>query len=94
MANTPGIPPGNRPVWLPGDQLEGHKLNAAFLQILANLPAAGYRGRLILRNNVLYHDTGTNIVELVRRDAPANIASLRTIGNGARQIAAGNHTHN
>ena len=42
--------------------------------------------------NLLYYD-GTSAIDLTASDQAAGTASLRTLGTGATQAAAGNHTH-
>lgn len=57
-------------------------------------PAAGKFGRLHLSGTgLLSFDNGAAWVDVNPIDAAAAIASLRTLGAGAQQAAAGNHTH-
>ena len=42
--------------------------------------------------NILYYD-GTSAIDLTAADQSAGTASLRSLGTGATQAAAGNHTH-
>ena len=42
--------------------------------------------------NLLYYD-GSSAIDLTASDQSAGTASLRTLGTGSTQAAAGNHTH-
>lgn len=59
---------------------------------LSSRPAAGLRGRYYYANDtgVLSRDTGTAWVDVNPADAAAGTASMRTLGTGATQAAAGN----
>ena len=49
-------------------------------------------GRLQRNGNNLEYYNGSAVIGLYA-DGPINVATLRTIGTGALQAAAGNHTH-
>lgn len=68
--------------------------------LLSARPAAGKAGRLYRATDdvsgVIYYDDGTawqSVGTAAAVDAAANVGSLRTLGAGALQAAAGNHTH-
>jgi hypothetical protein len=68
--------------------------------LLSARPAAGTVGRIYRATDdtsgVVYYDDGTtwqSIGTSAAIDAAANVGSLRTLGAGALQAAAGNHTH-
>tara|TARA_R100000656_G_C3927251_1_gene124069 strand:- start:174 stop:821 length:648 start_codon:yes stop_codon:yes gene_type:complete len=84
------------------DGLEGtaDRLNASLLQrdTLANRPTAGQEGRLFVASDgnnagLMYRDSGTAWVQVLLSDQATSVASLRTLGTGAAQAAAGDHTH-
>jgi len=49
-------------------------------------------GMLLQKSNLLEYYNGSAMVGLYADGAPS-LATLRTLGTGARQAAAGNHTH-
>lgn len=68
--------------------------------LLSARPAAGKAGRLYRATDdvsgVIYYDDGSTwqaIGTSSAVDAAAGVGSLRTLGAGALQAAAGNHTH-
>lgn len=73
---------------------------ALFVQQSAT-PTAGTVGRFFkdsdnLGDGVIYYDNGTTLETIgagAPTDGPAGTPSLRTLGSGATQAAAGNHTH-
>jgi hypothetical protein len=68
--------------------------------LLSARPTAGKAGRLYRATDdvtgVIYYDDGStwqSIGAAAAIDAAAGVGSLRTLGTGATQAAAGNHTH-
>lgn len=67
--------------------------------LLASRPAAGTQGRMYFASDtptVAYYDTGSTWWTLgagAPADPAAGTPGLRTLGSGATQAAAGNHTH-
>jgi len=85
--------------WVAGDEATADKLNASLWQrgLAANRPAAGQKGRIYVSTDVggekVERDTGTGWESILTVDNAVDVPSLRTLGTGALQAAAGNHTH-
>src|SRR3989304_222821 len=71
-------------------------MNQALLQqaAFASRPAAGNTGALFYATDTgrLYRDNGSSWDQVLLEDH-ATLPALHTIGTGATQAAAGNHTH-
>ena len=80
-----------------GNLATADKLNSCLLQTgtFAARPAAGQKGRRYWATDTgqLFRDNGTTWDTIIDKDLAAGSASLRTLGTGATQAAAGNHTH-
>ena len=90
----------NSGFWENGLEATADRLNASLLQrdTLANRPTAGQAGRLFVASDgnnagLMYRDTGSAWVQVTLSDQATSVPSLRTLGTGATQSAAGNHTH-
>lgn len=73
------------------------KMNAAYTQkdTDGNRPAAAFNGREFVSTDDFerFLDDGGVWTLAMEVDGAANKGCLRTLGTGALQIAAGNHTH-
>ena len=80
----------------PGDgsaTLSGVSLSALVTPVLASQGSSpGTAGMLLRKGNNLEYHNGSDVVGLYA-DGVAGTATLRTIGTGSTQAAAGNHTH-
>ena len=73
--------------------LSGPSIAALTIPVLADQSGSpGTAGRLQRNGNNLEWYNGSAVVGLYA-DGPAGTATLRTLGTGSQQAAAGNHTH-
>jgi hypothetical protein len=73
--------------------LSGVSLSALVIPVLADQSGSpGTAGRLQRDGNNLEYYNGSAVVGLYA-DGAAGVATLRTLGTGSTQAAAGNHTH-
>jgi hypothetical protein len=85
--------------WVVTAEATFEALNTSLLQFAAigSRMAASKRGVEFIATDVggedLSYDTGSGWVDIEGSDAAAGDASKRTLGSGATQVAAGNHTH-
>jgi hypothetical protein len=90
----------NSGFWEAGLEATVDRLNACLIQLgtLADRPAVGQAGRIYVLTDtaskgVVYRDSGTAWVEIIGVALAAGVASLRTLGTGSTQAAAGDHVH-
>ena len=73
--------------------LSGVSIAALAIPVLADQSGSpGTAGRLQRNGNNLEYYNGSAVVGLYA-DGAAGVATLRTLGTGSAQAAAGNHTH-
>ena len=73
--------------------LSGVSLAALVIPVLASQGSSpGTAGMLLRKGTTLEYFNGSAVVGLYA-DGAAGVATLRTLGTGSTQAAAGNHTH-
>lgn len=88
----------NQGLWVANLEGTVNRLNALLCQydIDANKDSVlGDIGRLFIASDTyeVYRDSGTAWVTVMDLDPAVSVAGLRTLGTGATEAAAGNHTH-
>ena len=90
----------NNGFWVDGLVGTADRLNACLAQYdtLANRPVHGQEGRLYICSDGtnagrMFRDTGGAWTEVLLADGATSLGTLRSIGTGATQAAAGDHTH-
>ncbi len=87
----------NQGLWTPGMKATSSRFNGGLVQLdtETNRPAAGEEGRKFVASDTkkVFRDDGSAWETVLDVDAPASSPSLRTLGAGSQQAAAGNHTH-
>lgn len=86
-------------LWDSDTEATADNLNASLWQrdAAASKPAAGQKGRVFVNTDTgaekVERDTGSAWETILDADAATGTASLRTLGTGSQQAAAGDHTH-
>ena len=85
----------NQGYWTAATQLTETNANATLIQTGtdASKGDAGLEGRLFFTTDdgKIYRDSGSAWVEVVTRDGATTVPSVRTLGTGSTQAAAGDH---
>ena len=83
--------------WADEMEMTVNRMNAGLMQqgVEGDKPAAGYAGRWWFSTDtgLTWRDSGAAWVQVLFNDPAVATVGLRSLGTGAQQAAAGNHTH-